>query len=161
MTTTFQRQALISAAKQAIASMEAELANHQKQVDEFIAQSKQRWIVQSKPQLKLVRDRLSKELRKDGVIELSRVSAVDINRLFYREPTSYDIGRQVGYLRNDFKKQFVNRLNAYKGVLKLLESADGDTLSINQLKTMGLTKLGELFRIAASEGGLLDDNPLV
>lgn len=159
MTTTFTRQALIAATKDAIANMEGELADFDQRVMEYKAKHRERWLADNREQVKRVRDRLTKMLNRGGVIRREDVG--DITRLLYSEPSSYDIGKEVGYLRNDYKKIFVRKLDAYRGVLKLLEAMDGETLSVNQLKTIGLTKLGDLFRVAANTGGLTDDNPLV
>jgi len=159
VTTTFTRQALLDAAKSAVANMEAELAEYDRRVEEYKAKHAERWLQRERHQLKTARTLLTKALSTGKVVKAD--SLPNITRLLYQEPSSYDIGKEVGYLRQDYKKQFMARLDAYRGVVKLLEATDGDTLSINQLKTMGLNKLGDLFRIAATQEGALVENPLI
>lgn len=159
MTTTFSRQALLDAAKTAVANMESELVDYDERVEEYKAKHQEKWLLNERNQLQVARNLLTKALQTGRVIKSDALP--DITRLLYREPSSFEIGKGVGYLRNDYKKQFTHRLDAYRGVVRLLEAADGDTLSINQLKTMGLNKLGDLFRVAANTEGGLIESPLV
>lgn len=159
MTTTFTRQSLLDAAKEVVTKMEAELTDYDQRVELFKEKIKHRWLLENRPRVKAVRDALTKQLATGKVITERDVPS--LSRLLYTEPSSYDIGKGVGFVNQSTRRDFLARLIAYRGVVRLLETAEGDSLSVSQLKTLGLTKLGELFRIAANTEGALLENPLV
>jgi hypothetical protein len=160
VTTTFQRAALMDAVKSAISNMKAELDKYDADVAAFKERHRKRWLAESLPQLKRRRDRLTKLLAKGGTVTSSDLGG-DINRLLYTPPSSYDIGKTVGYIDRSYRKDFAAKINAYTGVLALLEAQTGDTISIAQLKTLGINKTAELFRLATNAGGTFDKNPLI
>lgn len=154
MTTTFKRAALIDAAKQAIAAKQEVIDKWE--TDAEVARTKHlhRWFTEERPKLKAARDALSKALKGGKPITAEQVGSVD--RLFYSELSDYQVSRTIGYPGNETRQNVVRAITSYQGVLALLESMEGETISVSQVKQLGITKINELFHIAAQKGGTVE-----
>jgi hypothetical protein len=153
---------VLDAAKEAVANLQAEMRAWEDRAELVRKEHREKWLANELPRVKEARDLLSKALKKGGVI--SRDSLPDITRMLHVELSDFQVGHTLGAYR-ERKDQNGNheKIVAYQGVIKLLEAQEGDgedVLSISALKSLGINKLGDLFRAAADKGGSVDKAPI-
>ncbi|ACF05054.1 hypothetical protein Nigel_51 [Mycobacterium phage Nigel] len=153
MSVSFNRTALIKAAKTALANHEKAGAAYTAEVKAFRDNHRADW---SPQQMGALRDWLSKQLRKTAtaptVYDARKALGVsDVEHVFYAAPQDYDVRKAV-----TMPKALLSpvQVNETKALLEVLNAATGDVVSANELKLLGLTKLAHVFQAAAGEVAL-------
>lgn len=157
----FKRKAVLDAAREAVANLQGELNAWDRKAEALRQESRDRWVAEGLPQLKVARDKLTAALKKGGTVTSADVGSLD--RLLYTELSDWQLGNKIGYRddRGNRREQqsTKQRIVAYQGVIRLLEAQEGeddDVLSMAALKNLGINKLGDLFRAAADKGGSVE-----
>lgn len=153
MSVTFNRAQLIEVATAAIGAHNAAKAEYTAALDKFKADHLAAWKAQNT--LRRLRDYLSAQVKKGGVPTIFEARAAvsdgsDLEKLFYREPDTYAIRDGVQKPKGLLTPAEVIEIGA---LLKVLGAATGDTVSVNELKLLGLKNLQPVFTAAAQEAG--------
>lgn len=147
---TFNRTLLIKVAQEALTQHERVETEHQQAVAAYQAKHAERYAETSRARARELRDALTKALKSPGPIHSKTVSHVTGSRYtdnFYNEPSDYDIKKHV-----EAPKGLLNpsEIAETRALVQVLQSATGDTVSANELKLLGLTKLQPVFVAAAN-----------
>ncbi|AKF14718.1 hypothetical protein SEA_ALANGRANT_53 [Mycobacterium phage AlanGrant] len=151
MSVSFSRTALVKTAQAALTNHEKAQKDHARAIKDYQDNHRGEWSPQAMAQL---RDWLSKQLRKAGNAAPTKFDAhkalglSDVEYVFYAPPADYDIRKAVTKPRGLLSAVQVTETRA---LLEVLKAATGDTVSANELKLLGLTKLGHVFQAAANE----------
>jgi hypothetical protein len=153
MSVTFNRAQLIEVATSAIAAHDAAKADYDKAVEKLKADHLAAW--KSKDNLRRLRDYLSAQIKKNAAPSVYEARQAvsdggDLERLFYPGVTTYDIRDGVQKPKGLLTPAEVVEIGA---LLKVLGAATGDTVSVNELKLLGLKNLQPVFTAAAQEAG--------
>ncbi|AEJ95724.1 hypothetical protein SEA_WALELIANO_49 [Mycobacterium phage Waleliano] len=150
MSVSFNRAALIKAAKTALANHDKAQASYAQAVRDYRDNHRGEW---SPQQMGALRDWLSKQLRKGGAAPTvadarKAVGVTDVEYVFYSPPADYDVRKAVTQPKALLSPVQINETRA---LLEVLNAATGDVVSANELKLLGLTKLAHVFQAAAGE----------
>lgn len=153
MSVTFNRAQLIEVATAAIVAHDAAKADYTAAVDKFNADHLTEW--KAKNNLRRLRDYLSAQIKKGSAPTIYEARQAvsdggDLEKLFYREPDTYQIRDGVQKPKGLLTPAEVVEIGA---LLKVLGAATGDTVSANELKLLGLKNLAPVFTAAAQEAG--------
>ncbi|AGT12951.1 hypothetical protein KAYACHO_47 [Mycobacterium phage KayaCho] len=155
MAVSFNRAALIKAAKAALANHDKSQAEYKKAVEAWKLNHAAEW---SPEKLGRLRDLITKHLRRAGNPTLTRAEArkvlgvSDVEYVFYTAPQDYEI--RNGVSRPDALLSPA-QVTETRALLQVLEAASGDVISANELKLLGLTRLSHVFQAAAGEVALV------
>lgn len=152
MSVTFNRAQLIKVTTQALAAHEKAAGQRAKQVEEFKRKHAKNATVPTQTKARLLRDALTKAIKSPASpVRLDDLRSVigssDLRDLFYREPDDYSIKRELEGVPTGLMSPA--EVVESRALLKVLNAADGDTVSVNELKLLGLKNLGPVFTAAA------------
>lgn len=158
MPVTFKTEALISAAKEALAGHDRADKLYQAECDAY---RRDKISDQDKlPQLRALRDELSAFLKtkrqptRGDAQRFRRAAGEDYLSSLYTQGLSdidvrNNVSKPAGWLN-------ANTVASYQGLIKLLEAHTEDTITSNQLKLLGYDRLESLFRLAALHSTVVD-----
>ncbi|SKX79839.1 Uncharacterised protein [Mycobacteroides abscessus subsp. bolletii] len=152
MSLVFSKKSLIDAAGRAIKNREQAIAAWQKQVDDVKAEHARKWNEQGRERTVILRNILTRELKTAGPVPLSAIrkelpDAQYLSDLFYSGMAEYELNKKVG------RKPDASVIEKYRGLIELMKAHTGETISANQLRLLGYTKLAEIFNAAVRVGG--------
>lgn len=154
MSITFNKSQLERVAKQAISAHNKAQVNYDATVAKYKRDYAIAHALEYRDRIRKLRDFLSTNIRKGGVIyrEDARKAAGginDIEYLFYRgDPESYEINKNVTAPKGWLAPA---QLIETRALIAVLEAAEGDTITANELKLLGLKNLAPIFTAAAQD----------
>lgn len=151
MSVTFDRSHLLRVAKKALAEHDKAGVRHAAAVEKYKASHAVKRTKLTREYATTLRDALTQALKTHGpVCSQTAIDALGSNHLrdrLYDEPSTYDINQNVIMPKGLLKAAEVAETRA---LIAVLEAATGDTISVNELKLLGLKNLQPVF-IAAGE----------
>lgn len=152
MSLVFTKKSLITAAEKAIKNRQHEILAWQKRVNDVQAEHARAWNESNRDRLVALRNTITRELKTSGPITIDAVrkdfpKVHYLSELFYCGPSDYELKDKVG------RRPDESDIEKYRGLIDLMKAHTGETISANQLKVLGYTKLTELFNDAVREGG--------
>lgn len=150
MSVTFNRAQLVKVAKSAIEAHDKARVAYLAERENLRAQHAAEW---NRDLLVRFRDWLTKQLKTSGPIEspdYDVTGGVGVRDLFYKPIRDYELDRQQVRPKGLLTPAEAVEIGA---LLKVLEAATGDTVSVNELKLLGLKNLQPVFTAAAQEAG--------
>ncbi|NOR03650.1 hypothetical protein HGK72_26730 [Mycolicibacterium fortuitum] len=150
MSVTFNRAQLVKVAKTALTAHDKAQVEYLAERENLQARHAADW---NRQRLINFRDWLTKKLKTGGPVEAPGYDVTDganLTGLFYSPMSDYQLDR--GQKR---PKGLLTAAEAIeiRALLKVLEAASGDTVSVNELKLLGLKNLQPVFTAAAQEAG--------
>ncbi|SKT21324.1 hypothetical protein [Mycobacteroides abscessus] len=152
MSLVFTKKSLITAAEKAIKNRQHEILAWQKRVDNVRAEHARTWNEKGRDRIVALRNAITRELKSSGPVTIGAIrkdlpNIHSLSDLFYCGPSDYELKEKVG------RRPDESDVEKYRGLIDLMKAHTGDTISANQLKLLGYTKLTELFNAAVREGG--------
>lgn len=147
MSVTFDRAQLIKVATAALLEHEKQRLVHAEAVRKF----RQQHAIENRNTVRArkLRDYLTRELRKGGNVRKPGsdiLGSGNLEGLFYSPPPDYVIERSVTAPKGLLSG---SELVETRALLKVLQAATGDEVSVNELKLLGLKNLQPVFTAAA------------
>lgn len=146
MSVTFNRAQLIKVAEAALAAHTKAQRDYEKACETYRVKHAER---HSNDGVRRLRDYLTAALRRGGPVTRvearEAVGATDIERVFYDPVADYVVTRNV-----EAPPKLLTAAQAIetKALLEVLRAATGDTVSVNELKLLGLKNLAPVFTAA-------------
>jgi hypothetical protein len=157
MSVTFNRAELIKVAEAALKEHVGAQEAYQNRRAQFRKRHEADAVERTRENARDLRDTLSKALRRGGVVTYKEVRTAMgddyIRNVFYMPPDDYVVTREMeteGLPKGRLNPAEVTETQA---LLKVLKAAEGDTVSANELKLLGLKNLGPIFIAAAKAKG--------
>lgn len=152
MTVTFNRAHLAQVSATALANHDKAKNKQLAEIEQWKARRRHAHRVEHRLHTVKLRDLLTAALKSNRGLERNAVRDIigisDVDNLFYQEPSSYEIERNVPKATGVLSPAEVIEIRALQAVL---ESAEGDTITANELKLLGLKNLAPVFIAAAAE----------
>ncbi|UXE04427.1 hypothetical protein SEA_FUNSIZED_56 [Mycobacterium phage Funsized] len=156
---TFIKADLIASLNAAVTACEEQLEAWYAAREQFHVDHRAAWQDRRTPQIKALRDELTKALKRGGLItrvDLRKaVGESDIENMFYAPPARYEIDASVPEPPLGKPEHLRGAIAEYRGLLKLLNAITDETVSTSGLKAMGFRDLQQTFMAA---GQLADAN---
>lgn len=148
-TTEFIVSKLIVIANETIAKYQADLDDHAARIEAYKQRHLADWQRVNLPRIRRVRDALTAAIKTGKPIYLK--PELKLDGLLYVEPKSGDYGfdQRVSNPANGSRKAVQGRVDELRSIVDALEAQTGKTISVNQLRLIGVPKIGDLFRAAA------------
>lgn len=154
MSVTFHRAQLVKVATEAIAAHEKAKAEYADAIGAYKTRHAAAHHETHREGIKKLRDYLTQSLKRGGPIMRSDArqavfgTSTDLENLFYTGVDGYIVERNVTKPKGLLTPAELIETGA---LLKVLEAAQGDTVSANELKLLGLKNLGPVFIAAAGD----------
>lgn len=147
MSVTFKRTQLITVARTALREHERLITEHQQAIAAYKAKSAERNTENTRARAHELRNAITKALRKGGPVYakdlMPALGGSDyLGRHFYISPRDSDIRSYVPMPSGMLKPAEVDETRA---LIQVLQAATGDTISVNELKLLGLKNLQPVF----------------
>lgn len=150
MSVTFNRAQLIKVTTDALAAHEKAVAERAKQVEKYRSEHALAAIRDTHLHARSLRDALTKALKSHKPVtraELQKaLGGSDIRDRFYTAPGDYEVNRELDGVPTGLLKPA--EVIESRALLKVLTAAEGDTVSVNELKLLGLKNLQPVFTAA-------------
>ena len=144
--TTFIVAKLIEVANRAIDNEQALLDKYAARVEAYKKLHLQQWMTNTKPRLAAARTKITDALKTGQPVTVDRVG--DLNKLLYSEPDDYVIRQAVRGPSEEVRRRTQNHISELKATVAALRAQTGETISINQLRLIGVPKINDLFLAA-------------
>lgn len=149
MSITFNRIQLIKVATEALAEHDRQRLVYAKALAKFRVEHASEHRDRHHLGLRRLRDYLTAELRKGGPVSTPGRQVLGthaVSDLFYSKPADYIVERGTSTPKGLLTPAEATETRA---LLKVLEAATGDVVSVNELKLLGLKNLQPVFAAAA------------
>jgi regulator of protease activity HflC (stomatin/prohibitin superfamily) len=153
MTVTFNRPDLIKVARRALAAHDQAIGDQQAAVVRWKAERAAKHATEHRDSQRRLRDALTVSLRNGKLLtrKEARKAAGGVNSLdylFYDAPGEYETSRDGPKTPAVLTPAEISETRA---LITVLEAANGDTITANELKLLGLKNLAPVFIAAANE----------
>jgi hypothetical protein len=150
MSVTFNRAQLVKVAKSALAAHDKAQVAYVAEREEIKTKHAAEW---NRQRLVNFRDWLTKQIKSGAPVQSPGHDVTgggNLTSLFYSPPSDWQLDREHKKPQGLLTPAESTEIRA---LLKVLESATGDTVSVNELKLLGLKNLQPVFTAAAQEAG--------